>query len=218
MQTLSNTPSRFVRDVETLAHSVGGATDVGRKYPTGDQPPRWVRGIHAAAVWPVDVGWFYLEYTQRLKEHPGSIKYGLLTRGPLLTSEPVEPFFDAVEHERPTVQDRWPQRALIATPTHSGSQPTRTEAVDQRVRTWPDESQPRLPIHGSNPLYATAAEDIDTASERPPGTLYDPLCRTSTLLYDPGTSLTRDGGLQLKHLYGVRPPTANSLYVCALGG
>lgn len=224
VQTFSNTPERFLEDLELIEMyaSRAGASPAPRI--ESSQTPNAAVG---AGIWPTDLGWFYLEATQQTTNAAFRVQYGLLRRGPLLDPTDVKAFFNAISDERPRTQGQWPLRQLMVS-GQRGTPLTKTEQVDDEFCSLvsdessetTDESnrgRPSLPLHGTNPLFGTEVSTI-TDRDLPQGLkhkVYDPLRTVSTLTYDPTATAADEAQYDVGRLIAMEPPITNSVFVTA---
>jgi hypothetical protein len=87
-QLLSNTPERFLADLDNIHRyaGFGAIEDDGFLEANGADP--LPLAVTAAAVWPVDLGWFYLEGDQGYGSDAYRWTFGLLLPAPLLDLSP----------------------------------------------------------------------------------------------------------------------------------
>lgn len=215
VQTLSNTPARFLEDVEKIRRY----TD--RKQPTMTQRTTGETGQHrfaAAALWPVKYGWFYFEGSHRNEWGEPTWTYGLLLREPMVDPSMLMPFFEVLTDHPPRVQHQWPFRRIHASGT-AGSPLDHVELVTDELVAPGGQGRPELGLLGTNPFYATDLAAIDTLPNSVPNALYTPLQQTSSVLYQPSIAPRGDNGANrgyaVDDIIVVEPPGTNSVYIAA---
>lgn len=213
-QTLSNTPDRFIEDLQTIHLYVDGESDVGE--PT--DPAKAIErrsGLTAAALWPVRDGWFYLEGVRVTDSDRSRWQYGVLLPDPLVDVDDVRSFFDAFTDEPPRYLRQWPRRTLQADGSRNRPPLTHTVEVTDELAVEDLRGRSALPIHASNPFYGTDIESLVAELDSIPSALYDPLQSTSSFLFELQGTFLPEAEYKLDHVVAVEPPARHSLFVAA---
>ena len=215
-QAFSNTPARFLEDVEKIHRYTDHEQPTVTRSATGQfrsQP-----GFTAAALWPVRYGWFYFEGNLRNERSEPTWTYGLLLREPMVDPSMLMPFFEALTDHPPRVQHQWPFRRIQASGT-AGSPLAHVELLTDELVASDSHGRPELCLLGTNPFYATDLKAIDTFPRSVPNALYKPLQRTSSFLYRPTIAPQEDDEPNRRYavdeIIVVQPPGTNSTYVAA---
>ena len=217
IQALSNTPARFLEDMEKVHRHTDGKRSA-RTQPTTGATEQSQSGFAAAALWPVRYGWFYFEERLRNERSEPKCTYGLLLKEPLVDPSMLIPFFEALTDDPPRVQHQLPFRCLHASGT-AESPLARVELVTDELVAPDGHDRPELGLLGTNPFYATDLKDVDTLPQSVPGELYTPLQQTSSILYWPTIEPRGDNEPNRRYAVGdiivVDPPGINSIYIAA---
>lgn len=218
IQVLSNTPARFLEDVEKVHQYTDHERSAMAESATGEtEQSQSLPGFAAGALWPVKDGWFYFEGGRRNDWGEPSWRCGLLLRGPPVDPSMLMPFFEAFTDDPPRIQHQWPYRRLTASGT-AESPLARAESVTDELVTPDGRDRPELGLLGTNPFYGTDSADVDTLPRSVPDTLYAPLRQTSSILYQPTIPLQGDEpdrDYAVKEIFVVEPPGTNSVYITA---
>lgn len=218
IQVLSNTPGRFLEDVEKVHQYTDHERSAMAESATGEtEQSQSLPGFAAGALWPVKDGWFYFEGGCPNDRAEPSWRCGLLLRGPPVDPSMLMPFFEAFTDDPPRIQHQWPYRCLTVSGT-AESPLVRAESVTDELVTPDGRDRPELGLLGTNPFYGTDSADVDTLPGSVPGALYAPLRQTSSILYRPtippqGDGLDRDYAVE--EITVVEPPGTNSVYITA---
>lgn len=156
-------------------------------------------------------GWFYLEATQREATDTFDVRVGLLTDG--LHTEPsnLRPFFEACGVAFPRRQRLWPHRCLTVTRSPATSL-DRADDVSSAIDPGDGDSNPRLTVHGTNPVFGTHESTFDLPDALRQE-VYAPISKVSTLLYNPEIARVGEAECALRELRAMEPPLPNTVLV-----
>jgi hypothetical protein len=203
-QVVGDSPERFLRDIERVL--VYQTTHPLEERGEG-QPPSQL--VTAAACWPVEHGWFYLEGELHFGTSKSYWTYGLLSASPLVDPTRLEPFFSACGESVPALAWELPERTVRATP----------EAFLRRLdgtQIHRGFAQCPMLLSGSNPLYGVTEPEGCTLDAFDRLDLYDSLAMTERLVYRPTTMIEEGQPVSIRHIRTVEPPTLRSLFVEAV--
>ncbi|MFC5368607.1 hypothetical protein [Salinirubrum litoreum] len=214
VQLVSNTPGRFLADIEKL--------DAYRERLTEDTDvtvPRGVSSRSAAAsgLWPTEDGWLYVEGKAFGADYV-HWTVGLLRMYDPWDTAPIEAFYESITDRPPGRDSFWPLRAVRATASTLGPPVPFSESLAGRFTdVFGDTSAFRL---APNPLY-NRAETV-YGSESPLGHsdaghhLAAPLFELPMLVYrNENTSWIPDAEYSAQSITAVSPPNQNTLFVMA---
>lgn len=218
IQALSNTPARFLEDVEKIHQYIDREQPTMTGSATGETEQSQAQsGFAVAALWPVTDGWFYFEGGRSNDRAEPSWRCGFLLREPPVDPSMPMSFFEAFTGDPPRIQHQWPYRCLNASGT-AESPLVRTESITDELVIPDSYDRPELGLLGTNPFYGTDLADIGTSPESVPDALYTPLQRTSSILYQPPIAprgVEPDRDYAVEKIIVVEPPGANSVYIAA---
>jgi|GEM_PF-7068442 len=225
VQTFSNTPARFLDDLESIEAYASQADTVPAPRIEQSRAPNVAVG---AGVWETDLGWFYLEATQERNGTAFNVQYGLLLRGPVLDTTDITPFFEAIDEDRPRTHDQWPLRRLdlsgnrgkVLSRTVQITDEFRPETFANTEAAATDDAayeRPSLGIHGTNPLFGTSLSSLSdqSFSKELKQEVYDPLSAVSTLPYDVTEWGAEEAQYGIDRVIAIEPPVRRSLFVTA---
>ena len=208
-QITSNTTERLVEDVTHLQRYLTGLPVTDGGGTVADALLSGYFDTNVAAIWPVRNGWFYLEGDITRKEDDLDWEYGLLYPGDPIDTTDITAFFTECAGRAPTLKQGWPERNLCASKFGSSVPLTHLKVIDTELV---DEI---VHFSGINPFYTgpRGRDPEEYAGLR--DDLYEPLRKTSTLLYAYNRTPRPETAYVAKEVIAVEPPTTRSLFVRA---